>query len=300
MMTAPFLTQDDRELLHESCQEVWDEVNSLLDVHGRDPNVVQVVEFGGPSDSPPFSLLQQQGGSSFVANLTEGYDLGTRGGCHRSRQQTENLQPNFAWFQLPEGPPRRDSCPEDSKHRALVQKSRKVIRHVIALSQLQLQHGECVWISDKHSSPWRDPEACQFWQYLAEAGRAFEWHCGDLQVRTSSRSMYLDCSRVSASQSTPEEHLSQLHTAILGSVQWRVYQTAPQHAAKLNYLQLLVASEGSSIVEQVDKLVREVYASRSLSVQIQALGADDPEQWCMVGRSDASLANRPDFSFTLL
>ena len=167
MMTAPFLTQDVRKLLHESCQEVWDEVNSLLDVHGRDPNVVQVVEFGGPSESPLCSLLQKQGGSSFVANLTEGYDLDSRGGCHQSRQQTENLQPNFAWFQLPEGPPRRDSCPEDSKHRALVLKSRKVIRHAIALSQLQLQHGECVWISDKHSSPWREPEACQFWQYLA-------------------------------------------------------------------------------------------------------------------------------------
>ena len=111
--------------------------------------------------------------------------------------------------------------------------------------------------------------------------------------------MYLDCSRVSASQSTPEEHLSQLHTAILGSLQRRVYQTAPQHAAKLNYLQSLVASEDSSIVEQVNQLAREVYASRSLSVQIQALGADDPEQWCMVGWSDASLANRPDFSSTL-
>ena len=56
--------------------------------------------------------------------------------------------------------------------------------------------------------------------------------------------------------------------AILGSVQWRVYQTAPQHAAKLSYLQSLIASQDASIVEQVNKLVREVYASRSLAVQV--------------------------------
>ena len=93
------------------------------------------------------------------------------------------------------------------------------------------------------------------------------------------------------------EEVSQVR-AILGSVQWRVYQTAPQHAAKLNYLQSLIATQDSSIVEQVNKLIREVYASRSLSVQVQPLGADDPELLCLVGWSDASLANRPDLSST--
>ena len=95
---------------------------------------------------------------------------------------------------------------------------------------------------------------------------------------------------------TPEE-VSQVR-AILGSIQWRVYQSAPHHAAKLNYLQSLIASQDSSIVEQVNKLVREVFAARSLSVQVQALGTDNPEDLCMIGWSDASLANRPDLSST--
>ena len=77
-------------------------------------------------------------------------------------------------------------------------------------------------------------------------------------------------------------------------VQWRVYQSAPHHAAKLN----LIASKDSSIVEQVNKLVREVYASRSVSVQVQSLRANKPDQLCLVAWSDASLANRPDLSST--
>ena len=77
-------------------------------------------------------------------------------------------------------------------------------------------------------------------------------------------------------------------------MQWRVYQSAPHHAAKLN----LIASKDSSIVEQVNKLVREVYASRSVSVQVQSLRANKPDQLCLVAWSDASLANRPDLSST--
>ena len=161
---------------------------------------------------------------------------------------------------------------------------------------------------DSSSKAWRE--------FLHAFGKAYEWspweyghfkHCGVSLMQHQDYSITLDHSAfcqelkqmnpVKEERKLSEEEVSQIR-AILGSVQWRVYQTVPQHAAKLNYLQSLIAARDSSIVDQVNKLVREVYASRSLSVQVQALGADDPEQLCMVGWSDASLANRPDLSST--
>ena len=79
------LTQDVRDLVHHSCQEVWDEVNSLLDAHGRDAHNVQVVELGGPRDSRLCQLLRQQGGTGYAANLQSGFDLGTKGGFRRDQ-----------------------------------------------------------------------------------------------------------------------------------------------------------------------------------------------------------------------
>ena len=102
---------------------------------------------------------------------------------------------------------------------------------------------------------------------------------------------------IKESRQLTDAEVSQVR-AILGSAQWRVYQSAPQHAAKLNYLQSLIAGRDSSVVEQINKLIREIYASRNLSVQVQSLGVSDPEDLCLVGWSDASLANRPDLSST--
>ena len=211
------LCQDVRHLLQASCEEVWDEVNSLLDVHGRDPHCLQVVEFGGPADSPLCSLLGQQGGQGLSANLSQGFDLGTRGGCHRAHQQLEQRSPAFAWFQLPKGPCRQGSD-SDRRQRAMVNRSRKVLRNVISLSQQQLRGGECVWVSEKHSSAWRDRDSCQFWQTLAESGKAFEWQHGDLQIRTTSKAMFLDCSRVSSKMESVENQWDYLYRAFCGSV----------------------------------------------------------------------------------
>ena len=82
--------------------------------------------------------------------------------------------------------------------------------------------------------------------------------------------------------------------AILGSVQWRVTQSGPHHAAKLGHLQSLLASRDTSCVEQVNKLVREVQAAKHVGVQVQHLGNFKPSQANFVGWSDASLANRHD------
>ena len=59
-----------------------------------------------------------------------------------------------------------------------------------------------------------------------------------------------------------------------------------------------MASQDSSIAEQVNNLFREVFAAGNLSVQLQHLHASDPAQLCLVGWSDAALANRPDLAST--
>ena len=139
------------------------------------------------------------------------------------------------------------------------------------------------------------------WQYSS-----FK-HCGVQLTQHQDHSVTIDhasfceeikqMSPVKGGRKLTAEEVSQVR-AILGSSQWRVYQSAPHHAAKLNYLQSLVASQDSSIVEQINKLVREVFAARTLSVQVQSLGTESPEDLCMIGWSDASLANRPDLSST--
>ena len=42
--------------------------------------------------------------------------------------------------------------------------------------------------------------------------------------------------------------------AVLGSAQWRVYQTAPHHAAKLSHLQSLLPKGDRSTLKEVNKL----------------------------------------------
>ncbi len=86
--------------------------------------------------------------------------------------------------------------------------------------------------------------------------------------------------------------------ALLGSIQWRVLQTAPQHAAKLSWLQSALPRGDKETVNQVNKLCREVYASRHLSVGIKDLQACGPEDLCMVAWTDAGVGNRPDMTST--
>ena len=86
--------------------------------------------------------------------------------------------------------------------------------------------------------------------------------------------------------------------ALLGSIQWRVLQTAPHHAAKLSWLQSALPRGDKETVNQVNKLCREVFASRHLSVGIKDLQACGPEDLCMVAWTDAGVGNRPDMTST--
>ena len=51
-------------------------------------------------------------------------------------------------------------------------------------------------------------------------------------------------------------------------------------------------------MDQLNKLVREIYSSRYVSIRAQQLNYEYPERLVMVGYSDASLANRPHASST--
>ena len=277
------VTQDVRDLVHHSCQEVWDEVNSLLDAHGRDAHYVQVVELGGPRDSRLCQLLCQQGGTGYAANLQSGFDLGTKGGFQRALQQLRELRPQVAWIQLPTGPA-RPGCKKDSERtRSLHHRHRKVVQHVVNLSQNQVRHGECVWISEKTSSAWRDLDACHMWQQLAEDGRAFEWQCGDFQVRTTSKVLFMECSRVTGTHESREASLDGLYRAVCGSlmnvhgavnasdVSGMAYAVASQKEA----LEGVTKSELEGLLDTVQKLHRRFgHPTNSLLVKnLRARGA---------------------------
>ena len=280
---AVFLTQDDQHRLQDSCREVWDEVDQLIGLHGRESVPVQVVEFGGSVEGDLCPLLEQQGGRGFSASLSRGYDLGTRGGCHRSILQLAELQPQIAWFNLPKGPEYSPEHSRDQKYRSRFQRQRKVSQNVVAISQAQLKHGDIVWISDKKSRSWSDPYVCSFWQSLADEQRAFEWKCGDLTVRTTSQALYLDCSQTVNPRETPAVLLSRLQRSVSSSVmQLRGVSTSDSPAgaslavtSQKDALAGVTKGELESLLDTVQKLHRRFgHPSNSLLLKnLRARGA---------------------------
>eukprot|EP00435_Cladocopium_sp_Y103_P036725 s1261_g9.t1 len=86
--------------------------------------------------------------------------------------------------------------------------------------------------------------------------------------------------------------------AILGAAQWRCYQTAPQHAAKLSHLQSLLPRGDRTTLKDVNKFVREIYHLKDEKVSVYDLKAENDSDIIAVGWSDAALANRVDLSST--
>ena len=84
--------------------------------------------------------------------------------------------------------------------------------------------------------------------------------------------------------------------AILGAAQWRSYQTAPQHAAKLSHLQSLLPRGDRTTLKDINKFVREIYHQKDEKVSVYDLRAENDEG--ILGWSDAALANRVDLSST--
>ncbi|CAJ1422108.1 unnamed protein product [Effrenium voratum] len=93
-----------------------------------------------------------------------------------------------------------------------------------------------------------------------------------------------------------EKERSQLR-GLLGALQWRCYNTAPQHAARLSLIQSEVNTATIATVKAMNKLLREVQQQRQISVKVNALHcpAEDVEfyGWC-----DAAVGNRKDYGST--
>ncbi|CAJ1455756.1 unnamed protein product [Effrenium voratum] len=71
--------------------------------------------------------------------------------------------------------------------------------------------------------------------------------------------------------------------AVLGAVQWRVYQSGPQHAAKLSHLQSVLPRGDSTVLGEINKLVREVYGQKDTALRIFNLNAKKEDDLVVVG-----------------
>ena len=86
--------------------------------------------------------------------------------------------------------------------------------------------------------------------------------------------------------------------AVLGAVQWRVYQSGPQHAAKLSHLQSILPNADRSVIYEVNKLVREVFSQKEVGIRVNQLMAQHDDDLIIIAWSDAALANRVDLGST--
>lgn len=81
---------------------------------------------------------------------------------------------------------------------------------------------------------------------------------------------------------------------LLGGIQWRVYQTGPQHAAQLSILQTEMAQATVKTLKDANKLCREVHHDKNTVLKISSLQVDDPKEVVFVCWTDAALGNRPN------
>ena len=86
--------------------------------------------------------------------------------------------------------------------------------------------------------------------------------------------------------------------AVLGAIQWRALQPGPQHLAKLSWLQSALPRGGKDVLQQINKLCREVYAQRFVSVATKQLGADKDDQIGFACWTDAAVGNQPEMGST--
>ena len=124
---------------------------------------VQVMEFGGLHDSPLCAVLERQRCRAQSLSLSKGYDLGTRGGFTRALLQLREFQPQLALHGFSSKRSSGIVAEDSTAVRSIKQRFQKVGKHLISLSESQRKHGDCVWISEKSSSIWRNRDALRFW-----------------------------------------------------------------------------------------------------------------------------------------
>ena len=96
-------------------------------------------------------------------------------------------------------------------------------------------------------------------------------------------------------RSPTEGEKSQLRGA-LGALQWRVFQSAPQHASRLSALQSQLSSPTIQTLKDTNKLVREVHAGRHVGLKYHSLEVPALKDVVFVAWSDAAVGNRRDLS----
>lgn len=106
--------------------------------------------------------------------------------------------------------------------------------------------------------------------------------------------IYVDKDR-SDKDNVNEGERQQLRAA-LGAIQWRVYQSGPQHGAKLSALQSQITCATVHTLRETNKLIREVYHDRYVGLKYYKMDVDDPLKVNFVMWSDAAVGNRRDYS----
>ena len=158
----------------------------------------------------------------------------------------------------------------------------------------------------------------KYQEALSKIYEAYQWspwecdtytHCGVQVIQHPDGSIDLDHSNYCANidqilvhgrndkdKLTPSE-LQQLR-GVLGALQWRVYQSAPQHGARLSFLQSQLASPNVSTLKEANKLVREVYNGRHVGMKYHKLDVESLEKVTFVAWTDAAVGNRRCHSST--
>ena len=74
--------------------------------------------------------------------------------------------------------------------------------------------------------------------------------------------------------------------AVLGAAQWRCYQTAPQHCAKLSHLQSMIARGDRTTLKDINKFVREIYHQANTKISVFNLHASEDDEIVLLGWSE--------------
>ena len=132
-------------------------------------------------------------------------------------------------------------------------------------------------------------------------------HCGVKVVQSPDSSFHLNhseyCANIDQIKFQPrhegdainDSEKNQLR-AVLGALQWRAYQTGPQHSSRLSQLQSQISSPTVRTLMDANKLVREVYNGRNVGLRYHRIQEEDPLKVTFVAWTDAAVGNRHDLS----
>ena len=165
-----------------------------------------------------------------------------------------------------------------------------------------------ILMGDEDNQRW-----CQFLENFHASMRWSPWecapmtHCGVWLEQDANNTWHVSQSefceglnQVTEDGAGKELTKNELHQcrAILGAAQWRCYQSAPQHAARLSHLQSLLPKGDRNTLKDVNRFVRELYHQKNEKISVFDLHGQEDEDLVAVGWSDAALANRVDLSST--